>query len=337
MYDAQAPLPFWPVREIDLAAFYDTSMQRAYDRASPDYIIATIHASNELHLSQLGLRIRLISVDPFELKIPEGESIEAEIFLQIFRVRTLKRKPRADLYHLFTGASLIDRTVGLAYVGGACVDKSSFAVGLSAVVGSALQPIVLSHELGHGLGAVHDEVLPTVMSPFLGPDNNTFSAKSIDDIGRFVGQNAKCITVPKEDGLTLSLEISQQIFSAAFTVGPAAQGSCRVSLQTADLLKQSRSNKRSKKPKWRTVTSRAVNAVTGQQPLFVTLSTAAPLVTTSVKRSYYFRGVARCPSGRFISPTRSIVPPAIASIEQGEPAPKDWISALIKNFRRGNP
>lgn len=329
-----ASLPFVPVREIDLRAFYDSSMQRTYAQTSPDYVVSAIHASNNLHLSQLGLRIRVMSIEPFELKIPEGESIEADIFLRIFRARVVGRKPRADLYHLFTGASLTGRTVGLAYVGGACVDKSAFAVGLSALVGEALQPIVLSHELGHGLGAVHDEVLPTVMSPFLGPGNNTFSAKSQDDIGRFVDNDARCITPAREDAISLSVDISRQVFSATFTLGAAAQGSCRVSLQTADLSRRARRSSRTKKPKWRTVTSITRERTPRQLPETFILAATSPIVLNARKKSYYFRGIARCLDGRFISGTKSVVPPAVASIQAGDMPTKDWISQLIANFRK---
>jgi hypothetical protein len=326
-------MPFVPVREIDLRAFYDSSMQRTYARTSPDYVVSAIHASNNLHLSQLGLRIRVMSVEPFELKIPEGEGIEADILLRIFRARVVGRKPRADLYHLFTGASLMGRTVGLAYVGGACVDKSSFAVGLSALVDEAMQPIVLSHELGHGLGATHDEVLPTVMSPFLGPSNNTFSAKSVDDIGRFMENEASCITSAREDTIDLSVDISQQIFSAAFTLGAAAQGSCRVSLQSANLSKRSRRDSRTKKPKWRNVTSVTRELAPRQFPETFILATTAPIVLNARKRAYYFRGVARCREGRFTSETQSIVPPAVASIQGGDTPARDWIADLTRNFR----
>lgn len=104
-----------------------------------------------------------------------------------------------DVAHLFTGKSL-SNYIGLAYVSTACYKNSAY--GLSQDY--PLMVKLVAHEIGHNLGANHDnEVVPPADScsgsgPIMctplqtyGPD--AFSSRSASDIGAYRDQYGSCM------------------------------------------------------------------------------------------------------------------------------------------------
>jgi hypothetical protein len=326
---------FSPTREVELAAYYDAALARVYGSTSSDYLMATIHAANTLHLAQLGLVIKVKSVAAFDTAIGADEEVEADILLRIFRARVALSGPRPDLHHLFTGARLSGQTVGLAYVAAACLDRGIFATGLSRTVSPALQPIVLSHELGHGLGAYHDQTPASLMSPTLNAQNNTVTPITKNEISQFVEDIGSCIAPPKAVPMSLEVGLVGGRFSASVAVNTAKANKCITVLQTPLIPKANRRASKKESVRWRTIARNGL--VSEQTPgrLAVQFSASTPILYRTSQKGYRFRAVARCPGRSLKSPTRTLTPPRADAITTGSFRANDWLSELIRSFRSG--
>jgi hypothetical protein len=322
-----------PTREIELAAYYDAGLAREQGANSRNYIEATVHAANNLHLSQLGLVIKLKSVLEFQIALRPDEQIEADILLRIFRARVALSGPRPDLHHLFTGALLTGKTIGLAYVGAACIERGIFAAGLSRSVPPALQPIVLSHELGHGLGAYHEETPGSVMSPTLSAENNIFTPITKEQIYDFIGERAACITPPREEPVSLAVTIEPGAFVATATLSSSTSRRCSVALQTPLRSPKSSRSSRKKRARWRTIARAGVVDAQGVSRPSVQFSTELPALYRTKSKGYHFRAVSRCPGSRAVSRIQTVVPPKTDAITIGSISLRDWLTNLIRSFR----
>ena len=99
------------------------------------------------------------------------------------------------LTHLVTGRDFDGGTLGVAYLGSVC-RADGFSTGTSSInfnggiISTALQAIVVAHELAHNLGSEHDgpagnvacPVNTFIMSPGVGPGLTNFSSCSVEDI-----------------------------------------------------------------------------------------------------------------------------------------------------------
>jgi hypothetical protein len=322
-----------PTREIELAAYFDAGLTRIQGANSRNYIEATVHAANNLHLAQLGLVIKLTSVSEFQIALRPDEEIEADILLRIFRARVALSGAKPDLHHLFTGALLTGKTIGLAYVGAACIDRGAFAAGLSRNVPPALQPIVLSHELGHGLGAYHDQTPGSVMSPTLSAENNTFTSITKEQVYKFIGETASCINPVREDPVSLTVSIEPGIFSATVTLNGSPRTQCTVALQTPYKSPRSARSTRKQRTRWRTISqSNAISAQSAGRSS-VQFITQVPSLYRTKSKGYNLRAVSRCKGSRLVSPTQTVVPPKAETITIGTVSARDWLTELIRSFR----
>ena len=93
---------------------------------------------------------------------------------------------QVDIFQLFTGKSLDNDIIGLAFLGVACSNPSSDASDMLVQhLASSFDPITTAHEIGHTLNAGHTN--SGIMSPSLGdPLPTSFNATSRTEIGSYL-------------------------------------------------------------------------------------------------------------------------------------------------------
>ena len=146
-------------RVLPLAVVVDTAYDEAFDGFGRRRAVALVNQLDGLYREQLGLGVELVAArvlaDPERDPMRHTEGSLAELLLAFRRYRQSdKTLPEGvGAVHLFSGAQLSDRRMGLAYTGGVC-DPSGHDVSVSR---TRLELVTLAHELAHSLGASHDQ------------------------------------------------------------------------------------------------------------------------------------------------------------------------------------
>ena len=317
---------FYPKREIELGVFSDRAFSKKQLNRADEYIEATINAANVLYLAQIGLKIKTV-FSKVSTAVPSRQSDDmAESLLERFRRQGPSSWPKADLYHLFTGHYFLDNTIGLAYVGSTCIEGGAYAVGLSRSVSDALQPIVLAHEVSHGLGARHDSEQDSIMNTGLANRNYIFSPQARKNIGSFISKEALCIRPQFVPDIELDIELDSARFAANIKLDGGASSKCQVALQVS-------SAQKSKSTKWTTIASASL-LDTPRQPDLITLATIAPTIGSRTALSAIpFRARISCGGRHSISSIKVVTPTRISSITTEEPKGSSWVDELMSNFR----
>lgn len=184
---------FSPPRILEVGAEADYAFFRKFGTQTRNYIRATLRAADTLYTSQVGIRIKLTSLRVTNQGSLQASTVTAENVLESFRRQSRKLRVPTDVRHLFTGRQFDDATIGLAYVGTACMDQERFNVGVSRAVNRALQPVLAAHEIGHNLNAVHDGGKRSVMNPAPRGTDVSFSQAARLDIQSFVESFGECL------------------------------------------------------------------------------------------------------------------------------------------------
>jgi hypothetical protein len=183
-----------PLRVLEVAAEADYEFFRRFGSQTRNYIRSALRAAEVLYASELGIRIKLTSLrvnnrEPRKVSISSAEGV-----LESFRRQSSPRRIAADVHHLFTGSTLDGATIGIAYVGTACLEQGRYNVGVSRAVNPALQPVLAAHEIAHNLSAVHDEGRSSVMNPAPRASGASFSSKTRRDIQYFIEMAGSCLS-----------------------------------------------------------------------------------------------------------------------------------------------
>ncbi len=187
--------------------------------ADPEAAMMTrVNNVDGIYSEQLGIQLTVERVDVFDdaASDPFSDTVMAEDLLEelsYFRADTPEQDAQG-LTHLFTGRDLDGSTVGVAYIGAICAQRSpfnptgpSFGVGLTQAnfgpAGALLESLIAAHEIGHNFGAPHDgeagdvcEDEPAtgfIMAAALDVNADDFSQCSIDVITDAI-PGASCIT-----------------------------------------------------------------------------------------------------------------------------------------------
>lgn len=94
-----------------------------------------------------------------------------------------------DLFKSFTGRTMTDKVIGIAYVGTLCQNsQSAFSNAITQYVSAAVNPVVAAHEIGHTLNAQH--VTAGIMKPNIGSSPpQSFSSESLLTISDYLSQH----------------------------------------------------------------------------------------------------------------------------------------------------
>lgn len=324
---------FAPPRILEVGLYADAQFTDLHGSSTNRYMQATMNAVDLLYMNELGIRVKTRTARIAKARPQSGQNYRPEQVLEDFRRKQLDRSRSTDLHHLFTGKLFTDTTIGLAYVAAACTAGGEYAVGLSRSVKPALQPLVAAHELAHGLSAVHDSTPLSIMNPAVSAANTTVSETARADIYQFVSEAGSCIKPDNTPAVTLSLSTADSMFTADVGIQTWSLGACTVALQ-AQVASSPRVNRRgAKRLRWRTVTSSSVDVSRPGQQVSTRFSTIAPSYSDKKLKRFRFRSVLSCQSGRATSPIQSTVPQTLGAITLTNSPAKDWLSALIANFR----
>jgi hypothetical protein len=182
-----------PLRVLEVDAEADYEFFRRYGSQTRNYIRSTLRAADTLYTSNLGIHIKLTSLRVTNQGAIQGSVAPAETVLESFRRLARPSRTTADVHHLFTGKQLDGATIGLAYVGTACMGGERFNSGISRAVSRALQPVLAAHEIAHNLGASHDQARRSIMNPAPRSGSVSFSEVAREDIRLFVEDAGACL------------------------------------------------------------------------------------------------------------------------------------------------
>lgn len=217
-------------REVEMNVYYDSLYAQRAGSQVEEAISASIFSANERFLKQVGVRVRLKYLGALPVSALTKPSQVAEEILERFRIWNVSASYSADLFHLFTGASIEDSTAGVAFVGSACRNGGRFAVGLSQFMELAMQPIVFAHEVLHGIGARHDNSSYSIMDPILSKSNTRISQNTRTAVTQFSSKYGRCIGHPKSLGATINLKSSEGLFTAEVELRNPPPKPCHLSL-----------------------------------------------------------------------------------------------------------
>ncbi|MDD5543462.1 MAG: M12 family metallo-peptidase [Acidobacteriia bacterium] len=198
------PRPAAILRLLKVATDADFEFFQVHGSSSNSYIAGIMNQVNGIYASDLNLNVAITFQNVYTTPLNPYTSTDANTLLDQFVAHwSSNTLVVRDVAHLFTGKTLNSNIVGIAYVGSAC--DPSFEYGVT----SDTTPFTLkvaAHEIGHNLGAEHDDQSPPPIlscpgNGFLmcsaiqpaGPNN--FSSKSQDAVSSFVVSvaNAACL------------------------------------------------------------------------------------------------------------------------------------------------
>ena len=191
----------------------DSLYQEAIGGRGLNNAISTLNSVDGLYREKFGLALMVdvVVLLTDEAAVPlNGTSLEENLSLfRDYRIKSELLPEDLSLVHLFTGADTGDNAVGLAFSGAAC-RTDGYDVSMSRPF---LFPVELAaHEIGHNLGADHDDATPGCQNVvdhlmFSAINSNTtreFSSCSSDAIQTRLQQNT-CYT----DVINMGVDITQ--------------------------------------------------------------------------------------------------------------------------------
>lgn len=318
--------PFSPPRVVEIATRADYDFFLRYGQATGDYIAAVLHATEVLYASSLGIRFRVVSSGIATSGVPTAGETDAGALLEAFRQGLKQEQGRADVYHLFTGRELSGRTVGIAYVRTACYGRLRFNIGLSRHITNALQPLLLAHEVGHNLGALHDSEANSIMNPVLSPSMDHFSGAARSTMKAAISRSLRCIErMPNHEAALSLANTTPQGFNATVALSSAVAESCKAALYARAMDKG--------KPvgPFGRISSQTVTSVAGYTGSSFSFSAPRPADPSSGAEVLFVAKVS-CRSGSALTAPQVLNIPPAGSTASAPPDVKSWIRALLKSF-----
>ena len=311
-------------RQLSLAIHLDSAFVNKLGENSEAEAISILNAVEAIYLSQLGMRLRISTVERVVAETEPLSSSNAEVLLDqyskyIMRART---QDRANVHHLFTGKNLflldaistqrLEGIVGLAFIGSTCTSPAE-SVSLSQLTSAQLgvRTIITAHEIGHNLNATHPEEsgLPSesagIMSAVVKATNTSFSQFSLNEILPFLSNSGQCIAQSSPQIDITQTNLRARTLSVQLSTNGDSSENCQISLYVS-------SRKRMLNAQIKTNRARLIARSTISSPTSIALS--GNLIRRFTRaRALYERATIECPSGSGSSAMVTIVegrPPA---------------------------
>ncbi len=178
-------------KKLTLKTVADWRWSALYGANANTRIQTIVNAASAIYGNDLAMSLSIDSqlVDNSPLSYPASIT-NPESFLELFSNQDIKGSSNAGV--LFTDRTFDDSVIGIAYLGVICrIPSASYAA--IRRFQDALDPIILAHEIGHTLSAVH--VSDGIMTTSLNPSNppSSFSASSINEIASHVQTYGSCM------------------------------------------------------------------------------------------------------------------------------------------------
>jgi hypothetical protein len=206
-----------PTRYVNLFIDADSRFRDEFGARTPQAVLYFLYAANLLYLNQIGIELRLEGMNVFTTRAsdPVGEKFTDSLdLLETYRAYVIGQNRTSDVSHLFTQSRGFVDAVGLSYIGTVCTTTTyNMAWDDLAFERASDFTVTFAHELGHSLGAEHDEDDPTSVMGAGGSTNITnpfFSDFSIDQISSFVQSEGSCLDSPH--GNALSSDVTKPHF-----------------------------------------------------------------------------------------------------------------------------
>lgn len=171
-------------------------------------ILSTVNTADTLYNNQLDIEFSVLSQNV----APNGSftTSAANPLLAEFRSYGLSNSSfNSDIVHLFTGRNLDGSTIGLAYLSesGFCpLINANFGYGLTQMRSfEALSGIIFAHEVGHNLGATHDDDTTSLMSSSVALSQDQFSSFSLSEINSSIDIDPSCLQSSGEETPTYTI------------------------------------------------------------------------------------------------------------------------------------
>ncbi len=198
---------FSTFKEIELNLDADAYWYQIFGSDSHNFISMFVNEAEVIYEEQLGLTFKIIRQNVFIDKnfgsVPSTEQLNNYLSYSLNQTYS----NYADIFYLLSGKdNYMDDTIGIAKFKTLCFAPSS-SFGMSQFTNILSSFSVITHEIGHILGAIHDDGINYegnlcsssenfIMSPFLNNTSpqSTFSLCSINSINSYLTDADFCLT-----------------------------------------------------------------------------------------------------------------------------------------------
>ncbi len=186
-------------RQLNISIVTDTEFNNRVNGDPQSEAIALLNVANGIFDAQINLQL---GVEEVRVLSDNGTltSTNASNLLGAFRTYTNNQLRNPGLTHLFTGKDMDGGTVGIAYLSAACGSSGN---GVSEALRGSSGALIITHEIGHNLGAPHDNQSGSacastpgnfIMNPSIN-GSREFSQCSRDQMNNFLTR-ANCLVDP---------------------------------------------------------------------------------------------------------------------------------------------
>lgn len=185
------------LKVLTIATDADYEYYNRYKGNTNAHIATVINAASAIFEAQMGITLQVKTQHVFTSSGSSPyTSTRSEALLEQFLAYTEEHRHLGDEhnYFLFSGKRWEGNVAGIAFMGVTCLHPE-VAYGATRNFSAPYDALVLAHELGHNLGADHDEntVPATLMYPALSSSGqNKFSSKSKNEMSSHLARAPGC-------------------------------------------------------------------------------------------------------------------------------------------------